>query len=298
MTSNERNSGRGRFIPTLFNIGGIVLVNVVFLIVLCIFPEINIASPELRETWLCVNVAYLPAIWLAKIRTHEGRAIAMERVMRNALLDVLIHAAALLSLMAVMHVDLAARVYAVYYAMLTPSMLVAMLLGHYILKRYRRSGYNFTRVVIVGTGPTAMRLVQAMKQDPGFGYCILGCFDDNLDPGFEGSYRGGIDDMKNFMATHDVRQIFFTLSGQSDALSKVLKIADDNVAEFYYVPQIPRTLSRKFQLHNIGQMPVLSIRHNPMKSRFNRIVKRGFDLAVSGTFLRSEERRVGKECRL
>ena len=44
--------------------------------------------------------------------------------MRNALLDVLIHAAALLSLMAVMHVDLAARVYAVYYAMLTPSMLV------------------------------------------------------------------------------------------------------------------------------------------------------------------------------
>ena len=37
MTSNERNSGRGRFIPTLFNIGGIVLVNVVFLIVLCIF---------------------------------------------------------------------------------------------------------------------------------------------------------------------------------------------------------------------------------------------------------------------
>ena len=32
-------------------------------------------------------------------------------------------------------------------------------------------------------------------------------------------------------------------------------------------------------------MPVLSIRHNPMKSRFNRIVKRGFDLAVSGTFL-------------
>ena len=285
MTSNERNSGRGRFIPTLFNIGGIVLVNVVFLIVLCIFPEINIASPELRETWLCVNVAYLPAIWLAKIRTHEGRAIAMERVMRNALLDVLIHAAALLSLMAVMHVDLAARVYAVYYAMLTPSMLVVMLLGHYILKRYRRSGYNFTRVVIVGTGPTAMRLVQAMKQDPGFGYCILGCFDDNLDPGFEGSYRGGIDDMKNFMATHDVRQIFFTLSGQSDALSKVLKIADDNVAEFYYVPQIPRTLSRKFQLHNIGQMPVLSIRHNPMKSRFNRIVKRGFDLAVSGTFL-------------
>ena len=59
-------------------------------------------------------------------------------------------------------------------------MLVVMLLGHYILKRYRRSGYNFTRVVIVGTGPTAMRLVQAMKQDPGFGYCILGCFDDNL----------------------------------------------------------------------------------------------------------------------
>ena len=122
--------------------------------------------------------------------------------------------------------------------------------------------------------------------DSGFGYKILGFFDDiaSVSPSVKKDIYP-ISSLRKFVAENDVRQIFYTLSGQNDILKEVIRIADDNCVEFYYVPQIPRTLARNFELHSVGHIPVLSIRHNPLKSTVNRIVKRTFDLVVSSLFL-------------
>ena len=64
-----------------------------------------------------------------------------------------------------------------------------------------------------------------------------------------------------------------------------MKIADDNVADFFYVPQISRYISRGFELHNIGAVPVLTVMRNPLSSTLNSAIKRTFDLVFSSAFL-------------
>ena len=75
------------------------------------------------------------------------------------------------------------------------------------------------------------------------------------------------------------------MPGHAELLTKVVKVADDNVVDFFYVPQISQYISRSFQMDTIGAVPVLSIRRNPLKKSINRFVKRGFDIVFSSVFL-------------
>ncbi len=154
-----------------------------------------------------------------------------------------------------------------------------------LVKYLRRKGHNSAKVVIIGTDETAGRLYEAMKADKGFGYNVLGVFGDHAPVGIDAPYLGPVAGLGDFMSKKNVDQIFYTLSGHHEAMSYVTAIADNNVADFYYVPQISRYYARRFQLNNIGSMPVLSTLSNPLNSWTNRVLKRSFDLLVSGTFL-------------
>lgn len=241
----------------------------------------------LREMWVLVNVSAVPALAMGNMGRHEQRAMLLDKVVKTTLLAVVVHALFLLSLTTFLHLDdMRIRDYVFFYALMLVGLLIIRVAGAYALKEYRRRGDNYTRVVIVGSGANGERLAASLMNDSGFGYKILGFFDDiaSVSPSVKKDIYP-ISSLRKFVAENDVRQIFYTLSGQNDILKEVIRIADDNCVEFYYVPQIPRTLARNFELHSVGHIPVLSIRHNPLKSTVNRIVKRTFDLVVSSLFL-------------
>lgn len=155
-----------------------------------------------------------------------------------------------------------------------------------LLKRMRNHGRNFSRVIIVGTNVTALRLYEAMLSDAGYGFRVLGFFDQQPQPGFNGRYIGGIDRISAFVRDEAVDEIFYTISGENeDVLRDVVKIADDNVVQFHYVPQISRYIGRRFQLSGIGEIPTLSSLVNPMNRMVNRTAKRAFDIAFSSVVL-------------
>lgn len=88
------------------------------------------------------------------------------------------------------------------------------------------------------------------------------------------------------MRDEAVDEIFYTISGENeDVLRDVVKIADDNVVQFHYVPQISRYIGRRFQLSGIGEIPTLSSLVNPMNRMVNRTAKRAFDIAFSSVVL-------------
>lgn len=285
MTETSRPDRRGRFIPALFTLGDLLIVNLTLWLTLAVFPVLE-TGHVVRELWLLVNVCFVPMEALNRHARHEHRAIRMERVVRSTLLECMTHLLCFLALQTFLHLAyLPYRAYGLYYGAMISGLLLFNLAGNYCLKSYRRRGFNFTRVVIIGTGSTARRLYESMLKDSGFGYRVLSFFDNEPKEGFSLGKVRKISELGKFVEENHVRQIFFTLSGQNESLSDVIKIADDHVADFYYVPQIPRTLSRRFELHSIGAIPVLSVLRNPLKNLFNRCVKRSFDLVVSSVFL-------------
>lgn len=286
MNSSERATGYGRFIQTLFNLVDLGVVNALFGLTILLYPEITVNARYLRELWVLVNVSFLPIIIWSLRNRHDLRVIQLDRVFTNAVFSVVVHALVFMSLIEFLRIPVIPKIaYVCFYSMLLVALSIVQIMSRFILKAYRRRGYNFTRAIIIGTGDTALRLYEHMHTDTGFGYKVLGFFGEDRAKSIPGKYLGNIDDLETFMRDNAIDQIFYTLSGEDNSLSRVIKLADDNVVEFYYVPQISRYLSRRFELNTIGSMPVLSTLHNPLKGNLNRMIKRSFDLAVSSVFL-------------
>ena len=274
----------GKYVRTVLLTVDWIFFNFFFGLTLYLFNDGIFTTPW---AWLMVNASFIPVLAFESRRSvSESRAIELDHVLRYTLNTIGIHALFLLSLTTLFDThNLGAQFYVSYYVMLGVAVALWTLLSRHVIKKYRRRGMNFAKVVIVGTNTTARRLYEAMHSDPGYGYKVLGFFDHEWRQDFELPYCGSIDDLEAYVSDHDVDQVFFTIPGHDDVLSRVIKIADDNVMEFFYVPQISRYISRDFQMENIGAVPVLSIRRNPLKKAVNRALKRSFDIAVSSFFL-------------
>lgn len=286
MTATNRPLRRGRFIPALFIAGGLAIVNLLFWLTISFFPEIKSDPRELRALWLIVEISYVPVAAMNLRRDHELRAIYMDKAMRQAFVDVAAYALFFMALVSFLEIgEVPFRAYIFFYGTMLVALPLFQIVSKFLLKNLRRRGYNFAKVVIVGTGPSAKRLCDSMRKDSGFGYHILAFFDDNPDSHIQAENILPMSQLKDFVQTNDVRQIFFTLSGHNESLAEVVRIADENLIDFFYVPQFPRTLARRFELHSIGAIPVLSLQRNPLKSIINRAIKRSFDLVFSSVVL-------------
>ncbi|MDE6040372.1 MAG: undecaprenyl-phosphate glucose phosphotransferase [Muribaculaceae bacterium] len=280
-------SGRGKYIRYIFNIGDVAIVNLLFWLTLLVFPQITCNHSELRQLWLLVNVSVLPAIYMLKGHQVEQRVIYMDIVMRKALVAVLIHALIFLSLIGFLDITLMpVKAYIFYYSLMLVAWVGFRVIAHFVLKLYRKRGYNFSVAVIVGTGPNAMRLYNEIEKDLSYGFRVDAFFGDDPTADIPGGVKYlPLSSLEQYLDKHKVDDIYYTLSGHSERLNKVAKLADDHVANLYYVPQIPSTFLRRLMLHSVGSVPVLSVLRNPLANPLNRALKRMFDIVFSSIFL-------------
>lgn len=287
--SNRKGPQRfGPYLRLIFSLSDLVIFNLGFALSLLIAGHL-VEADDLRMLWILVNVSFLSIIIRSREEKLRDRTILLDRVMASSLINVGLHALFFLSLSELLSSSaVPLTLYLIYYGIMIVALPVWDIAIRRAVKAYRRRGFNFTRVVIVGTNQSAQRLCNELESDPGFGYRVLGFFDDNLHKSFTqtGRYLGSIDTLPHFVAEAKVNQIYYTLpEPESGKMQQVVKTADDNCAQFFYVPAADPTLGRSYTLHSIGAMPVLAGRHNPLKNPFNAAVKRAFDFTLSSVFL-------------
>lgn len=287
MNAQQRRTGYGRFLGPLFNLADLLILNLMFGAARWICPDLSASDSKMM--WVLVNVCYLAVLVRKRDGAHKNRAILLDRVAADSLLDLGIHALFFIALTEILtDARIPIAFYLVFYSLTVLTVPVCDVLMRLLVKRYRRRGRNYIRTVIVGTNATSERLLEELRSDPGFGYRFLGFFGPSCPPAFRERerYVGDISQLADFVNERRVDHIYYTLPGPaSDDMHTVVKIADDSQAEFFYVPQINASLGRGYNLCNIGSMPVLAAKENPLKNPLNRAVKRGFDLIVSSVFL-------------
>lgn len=276
----------GRHINNILTVTDFVVVNMVFVIVLLLNPEAW--HGNLRLVGLLVNVAFLPAA-LSLRGIRNVRTIHMEHVLTSAIKTIGIHALVFFALLFFLNVGpVPWDVYTELYAGMFLALPAWWIISRMLLKKLRRKGRNYIRVAFVGTGPTAVRLCREMQSDPGFGYKIMGFIDNSPDPNFPWPELciGGLDKMDRWVEEKNIDQIYYTLSGEDvDAIHKTISVCDTTLAQFFFVPQMSRHVTRAFQMHSVGTVPVLTVLNHPLNHTWNRALKRAFDILVSGTFL-------------
>ena len=91
-----------------------------------------------------------------------------------------------------------------------------------------------------------------------------------------------------FLEKHagEINQLYCSLpSVRSAEIVPIINYCENHLVRFFSVPNVRNYLKRRMHFELLGNVPVLSIRCEPLESLENRIIKRTFDVICSGLFL-------------
>lgn len=171
-----------------------------------------------------------------------------------------------------------------YYPLATLLLIGFRLVFRSIIKAYRKSGRNTRCVVFVGCASNMEELYHQMTDDPTSGYRVLGYFDN--EPAEGGAcgvpYLGGVSDIVPYLQKHGAHYLYCCLpSKRSDEIMPIVNYCENHFVRFYSVPNVRRYLKRRMVMELMGDVPVLSIRREPLSQIENRLLKRSFDVLFS-----------------
>lgn len=263
-------------------IGDFAVINLVYLLVALLFNP----SPEFlgKYLWLLFNVAYIPSALLFS-DIHKIRITYADRLMRQAFTSTVLYGSVIVALFYVFDiVDVGWHSGLIFIGLYFICISLWWLLSHKFLRRMRRMGFNFKRVIIIGATPAALQLREEILRDPGYGYRIMGCFDNDaeaLKP-FDDYFTAPLCYVQDFMRANKIDMAFYTLpADDTEQLSQAMRVADEIGTEFVYVPHFNQILRGHFHQSEVGSIPVMTHVMSPLASGWNLLLKRILDLAIA-----------------
>lgn len=170
--------------------------------------------------------------------------------------------------------------------------MVAVFYGRYgvreMLKRLRSNERNTRLVVFVGAGHNLAYLYQIMMGEMSTGYRVVGYFEDKDSRHLPENIQrlGMVSDVITWLTNNHVDQIYCNLpSSRSKEIVELINYCERNFVRFYSVPNVRNYVHRHMAVVMMDDMPVLTIRQEPLNRMHNRLLKRTFDIVVSGLFI-------------
>lgn len=285
----ELDRRHGYLIQWLIGIGDMVVLNLMFLLV---YHELDsfytkAIDNNLREVLLLLNFCYFFSLYFVPIQLHRS-IVYFDKIVQRAFSVISLLISLFATCLIFLNVgDVLATFLVVYYVSTIVVFSCWRVFVRMLLKFYRRKGYNFKRVVIVGAGKNGMELYRAMRDDISSGFNILGFFDDNLAlKDILPSYLGTTDKVEEFAIAKDIDEIYCTLPGTNDEkILRMLNFAEKQMIRFYIVPEFYRNVKKSMVMEFLESVPLLTIRREPLQAFYNRALKRSFDLVFSSVVL-------------
>lgn len=274
----------GTFVQTITTVVDFLLINLSYYLVFFLIPgNRELASTNIQ---LILNLSYLIAILIYN-DAHNFRGTHLDRIILYELKMLIVSLLIFITGIWIMgDKDVPVVTTLTLYGVFVVVLSIWWILSHKVLKFLRAHGINFKSVIIIGSGPMGRHLLDELQSDPGFGFKVVGFFDDAPEAAEVEGYKGTIADVEDFVANNPIDQMYCAVPGEAQSLMRrLLNIAENNAVDFFYVPQVSITLKRQYELHTISNIPALSLRPNPLSSMLNRFIKRIFDLIFSTIFL-------------
>jgi len=284
-------SGYGFLIKWLIILGDLILINLLFFFMYKWLKIYDTGGYTIRwrVVYLLLNFSYIFSVFFIPVRIYQP-VMFSEKVVQRSLSLIALHAIFFMACLFFLKLDTDALplfFIAYYYLLLFFIFTVWRVIARETLKIYRRKGYNYKRVIIVGAGKNGMNLYAEMKKEMAYGYYVYGFFDDNiLLKNTLPNFLGMTHEVENFALKNSIDEIYCTLpNSQDEKIMRIFNFAEKHMIRFYIVPEFSRYVKRQLDLESIESVPVMAVRSEPLQSVHNQIIKRAFDIAFSLCFL-------------
>ena len=275
-----------RYFKLIFLCWDILLLNITFVLSYLIrFGTLErLSKPESQVVFIFSNL-----IWLL-LSSYLGaykfiRIEHVEKIISKTAKLISLHLIIMFSVVLLLkYEDISRSRLLVFYIILFISVISFRLIFSQILKVLRKSGYNFRTVVIVGANKTGIQIQKLLSKDLSYGYRVLGFFDDTVE-GKTSDFKilGKTEQLETFAVKHNVHEIYFASSDyNTQQVIDLINFCEQHLIRIKIVPHFQKyTDSRHVQIDFYGNLPILSLRKEPLEIPFNRITKKIFDLFIA-----------------
>lgn len=209
----------------------------------------------------------------------------IEKIISRTIKLIVLHLIVLFSIILLLKFDQISRSrMLIFYFSLFISIFSFRLIFIQLLKKLRKSGYNFRTVVIIGANKTGFEIHKLLSKDLSYGYRVLGYFDDTVD-GITSDVKilGKIEHTKEYVLNNQVHEIYFASNDYDvKTVADIINFCENNLIRIKIVPHFQNyTESRHVQIDFYGNIPILSLRKEPLEIPFNRILKKMVDYVIA-----------------
>ena len=152
----------------------------------------------------------------------------------------------------------------------------------YILRFFRKRGYNLKYVLLVGYSKSAESYINKIRLNPQWGYVVRGILDDKVERGtmYKGvKVMGKIDNLDVILPENKLDEIAITLSlSEYGRLEEIVNMCEKSGVHTKFIPDYAGIIPNKPYTEDLQGLPVINIRHVPLSNTFNMVIKRIVDL--------------------
>lgn len=209
--------------------------------------------------------------------------LPIDRRLGNLINVFLMHALILASCIVVFNLEQLSRLLLLYTYLSTAFLIgLSRLVLHMADRYFTDSDMAHTRYVIVGSGPAAVSLQQTLSNNDEIGTKFMGFFDDEVDPSSSNQVLGNIEDMKDYCLQHSIDEVYYAKPiTDSEQIEELTEFANDNFIYLRLVPDFSAIVKKEVNMYFYHNIPMLSVRNEPLELASNRIAKRIFDVVFS-----------------
>ena len=153
-----------------------------------------------------------------------------------------------------------------------------------LIQIYRKSGYNYSRVVILGGGEVAEQLNNYFNSDDILGVRLEGVF-SNSNISFkinENIKSGKLSSFEEFALENNIDEVFYTLPlTNTNEIKELIDFCDKYMIRFKLVPDFRGFIFKRVNIDFFEDVPVITLREEPLRDFVNRFIKRSFDILFS-----------------
>ena len=148
----------------------------------------------------------------------------------------------------------------------------------YIIRIYRKYGFNYRNVVIVGYGDVSYELNKFFRLHPEFGYKFLGYFDENPITG----RSIALSELENYVEENKVDEIYCCLPYvKYSKIQNLIDFGERNLIKVKLIADFRGFINKGIEMEAYDGIPVMNVTSFPLDIRKNQFIKRSFDIAFS-----------------
>ena len=149
------------------------------------------------------------------------------------------------------------------------------------LRYLRSNGKNLKHVLLVGGSPLAARYAATVASDHTYGYQVTGCVCTGSPP--PGIPRlGGIGDLEALLHSMGIDDVVAALSvEEQDRIAEIIEACEKEGVKLSFIPYYADYMPAHPYIDEVGDIPLMNIRHIPLDNLAHAFFKRAFDIAGS-----------------